>query len=430
MSDKIYNPEEETDSFIKRDLPESTMNKLTFDQLIQTNKEYQKLLSKLAEKNIVTRKPSYLSKSDMKVLNNLLQENFEYMIQILTKPIYKVELDNLYTTSISILNSLSQFTHQHEILLYQKLEKLKFMELKFHSLRMIGSKDAYIKADSLLEEIENIQNDQSLQDNISLINIATILLYKGLTKFYLEDFENAEKYGIDALDLLEKKGFGNNSDEEENKQVKCMSQILEFLVELYDLKKDYKSALSCYDKAYYLNIGKYGVKSEMAQQYKRKKDIYQNSVNNKNLMENYNTLNQNYYYNENDYYYNNDDGYNNDFVNRKLIQGNIANAKGTAETFSFKIPVTKNVEPMIISLYALSEDPNVDRFASELFLKNLYLDKTRLFNILGIKNQVEQQNYMLYTDDAINDILQNIQVDEENSIFINDPSLLSAVINC
>ena len=85
---------------------------------------------------------------------------------------------------------------------------------------------------------------------------------------------------------------------------------------------------------------------------------------------------------------------------------------------------------MIISLYALSEDPNVDRFASELFLKNLYLDKTKLFNILEIKDQVAQQNYVLYTDDAINDILQNIQVDEDNSILINNPLLLSAVINC
>ena len=58
-------------------------------------------------------------------------------------------------------------------------------------------------------------------------------------------------------------------------------------------------------------------------------------------------------------------------MNKKLMQGNISNAKGTTDTFSFKIPITKNIEPMIISIYALSEDFEEDRFSPELFLKNI-----------------------------------------------------------
>ena len=60
-----------------------------------------------------------------------------------------------------------------------------------------------------------------------------------------------------------------------------MSNILEFMVEIYDLKKDYNSAVSCYEKVYYLNVGKYGVNSESAQRYKRKREEYENYISKK-----------------------------------------------------------------------------------------------------------------------------------------------------
>ena len=59
-----------------------------------------------------------------------------------------------------------------------------------------------------------------------------------------------------------------------------MSNILEFMVELYDLKKDYKSAV-CYEKAYNLNMGKYGVNNEYAKRYKKKREEYENNISKK-----------------------------------------------------------------------------------------------------------------------------------------------------
>ena len=112
------------------------------------------------------------------------------------------------------------------------------------------------------------------------------------------------------------------------------------------------------------------------------------------------------------------------------MQGNIGNAKGTAETFSFKIPVTKNIEPMIISFYCLSSDTSVDRFSSELFLKNIYLDKKKIFSFYGMNEHSLQQNAFLYSDDTINDILENIKLVNNSKIVIDNPMVKAALISC
>ena len=75
----------------------------------------------------------------------------------------------------------------------------------------------------------------------------------------------------------------------------------------------------------------------------------------------------------------------NDFI-KKLKEGKIINSKGRAETFSFNIPVTKIVEPLLLSIYALPNSiyvENNDFYSHDLFLKNLYFDKTKLFDYLG-----------------------------------------------
>jgi hypothetical protein len=288
------------------------------------------------------------------------------------------------------------------------------MELKFHNLRFNGTRNDFLKADSLLDEMDSIQKDQIVAPEISLIDVSAILLYKAMIKFYLEDIELAENYAFEALDTLER---NKDVDEQGNKKIEKISNILEFLVEIYDLKKDFNSAISCYEKAYYLNVGKYGVNSIYAQKYKRKKEDYENKVNKNN---------NNIYNSYDDSFYND----NNNFNNKQLMQGNIANAKGTAETFSFKIPITKNIEPMIISLYCLSDNNDMDRFSSELFLKNLYLDKNKLFSFYGMNDHSLQQNYFLYTDDTINDILENIRIEDNSLIVIDNPMVQAALINC
>ena len=411
ISMKDYQDNKDDYNNIKKDLPESPMNKYTYDQLLELNKEYSKQLSKAIETLVLKKKKLILPKNDMKVLNNLLLENYKYLAELIPKTIYTLEFDNLYSISLSILNDLSQIELQ-DIKLYQKLQRIKFMELKFQNLRFNGTRNDFLKADSLIEEMEDIQKDKLVSSRISLATLSKTLLYKAMIKFYLEEIELSENYAYEALYILEK---NKDIEDEGNKKIEIMSNILEFMVELYDLKKDYNSAVSCYEKAYYLNVGKFGVNSESAQRYKRKREEYENNINKKNI--NYN----------NAPYTNND---NNDFNNKNLIKGNIANAKGTAETFSFKIPITKNIEPMIISFYSLSHGNGSDRFSPELFVKNIYLDKNKLFSFYGMNEHSLQQNYFLYTDDTINDILENIRLENDSIIIIDNPMVQAALINC
>ena len=93
--------------------------------------------------------------------------------------------------------------------------------------------------------MENIQKEKILENNITLIDISTILLYKAMTKFFLEDIEMAEEYAFEAMDLLE-----NQKDKEKygGKKADKISNILDFIIEIYQLKKDFDSVISCYEK--------------------------------------------------------------------------------------------------------------------------------------------------------------------------------------
>ena len=416
----VYDENKFDDLIINKDLPHSPINNYSYGELLNLNKEYNKQILKAIENLILEKKPLILPKNDMKVINNLLQENYNYLLQIIQNSLYNVEFDNLYFVSLSILNNLSQL-ELTDVKIYQKKQKLKFMELKFHNFRYKGNRNDFLKAENLLEDMENIQEEKILENDITLIDISTVLLYKAMTKFFLEDIEMAEEYAFKALDLLENQ---KEKDKFGGKKVDKISNILDFIVEIYQMKKDFDSVISCYEKAYYLNAGKYGLNSPECLKYKKKKEEFEKNLQFQKCIYNYNNWDMNNNYNDS-YCYNE----NNDFTNQKLMKGNVSNAKGSTDTFSFKIPITKNIEPMIISLYCLNDDYIDDKFNSDLFLKNIYLDKSKLFKYYGINEHSVQQNYLLYTDDTVNDILSDIKF-ENDQIIIENPMILDALINC
>ena len=216
------------DLIINKDLPYSKMNNYSYGELLNLNKEYDKQILKTIENLILEKKTLILPKNDMKIINNLLQENYNYLLQIIKNPMYKLEFDNLYTVSLSILNNLSQL-EPRDIKIYQKKLKLKFMNLKFHNLRFNGNRNDFLNAEKLLEEIENIQSEKILENDISIIDISTILLYKAMTKFFLEDLEMAKEYALDALNLLENQ---KEKDNYTNIKVDKISNILDFIIEI------------------------------------------------------------------------------------------------------------------------------------------------------------------------------------------------------
>ena len=251
------------------------------------------------------------------------------------------------------------------------------------------------------------------------LDISSVKLNKAFIKFCICDFYLAEEYALRALEILDKYNslkMGNNinitkKNENEEKYIKKLIQVHEFLAELYDLKKDYRSALSSYEKCYYLYIGRYGINNPLIAPIKKKKELFEKKVDNikietKRIK------------------------YEDDFIS-KLKEGKIMNSKGQTDTYSFMIPITKIVEPLLVQIYALPEYENSgDYYNYDLFLKNIYFDKAKLFKYIGYDDRTQKENYMLYTDEALNIILQKIEVINNKYIHINDPLLYDICINC
>ena len=426
MEDKNYNyndeNEEDEPSDMEKNLPISQPSGQNYQGLLKINEIYTRQLSKLSKNDARFKTKTSLPYNDMKVLNSLLKENFAYLTLLLRYKNCNIEFDNLYTISIEILNLLAQIG-QSKINLYQKCQRLKFMELKFQNLRICGREIDYSEADQLLDEMERLQYDTSLNNYLTDLDISTVKLNRAFIKFCICDFYLAKEYALNALEILDQfnplqspKNLNKikKNNEEEEKYIKKLTQIHEFLAELYDLQKDYPNALSSYEKCYYLYIGRYGINHPLIAPIKKKKEIYEKKV-------------------EKMKFESNKMQKENDFIT-KLKEGKIVNSRGKAETFSFTIPVTKIVEPLLISIYALPDsiyiDNNNDFYSHDLFLKNLYFDKSKLFNYLGFIEGNQNENYLLYTDEALNIILEKIVVIDNKFINFTDPLLYNICINC
>ena len=402
---------------IDKNLPISQPSGQNYQGLLKINEIYTRQLSKLTKNDIKFKTKTTLPFNDMKVLNSLLKENFIYLTLLLRYKNFNIEFDNLYTISIEILNLLGQIG-QSKINVYQKLQRLKFMELKYQSLRIGGREIDFSEADALLDEIEKLQYDPSLSNYLTELDISTTKLNRAFIKFCICDFYLAKEYALNTLEILDQfnplknKKLKNNEDQE--KYIKKLTQAHEFLAELYDLQKDYENALSSYEKCYYLYIGRYGINHPLIAPIKKKKELYEKKVQNMKF-ETSKVQKEN------------------DFIT-KLKEGKIVNSKGRAETFSFMIPITKIVEPLLVSIYALPEsmyiDNNDELFSHDLFLKNLYFDKTKLFSYLGFMEGTPNENYLLYTDEALNIILEKIVVIDNKYIDFTDPLLFKICINC
>ena len=410
MEDLNFNAVDEAFYNNQPQLPISQDSGLNFQNLLKTNQIYSNQLLNVVSSNSreIQKKKFILPYNDMKVINSLIKEDFSYLLQLLKFNQFKHEFDALYIHSMKILNLLGEIPN-NKINLYQNIQKLKFMELKFQCLRINGTDNDFSEADSLLDEMEEIIYEPSLKDYVSVIDILTLNLNRAYIKFCIFEFENAKQYALNAEEIIEKGNMVSNKGDEE-KCKKKLAQINEFLAELYDFEKDYEKAYESYNKYYYFYLGRYGINNPLIEVIKKKKELYEKKRNEQINMKFEKPT---------------------DSLINKLKAGKISNSKGQSDTFSFVVPSTKISEPLIIKIYALPKfKGDIDYFSDYLFLKNLYFDKLKLFEYFGIDDEFDQQNYILYTDEALNSILENIVVHEDNTIEFTDPSLYSIFINC
>ena len=394
-------------------LPISKVSGQDYIGLLKINEVYILQLMKIFSGNNRYKK-NILPYNDMIVINSLLKENLRYLYMLFQYQNLQFEFEELYNKSIQILNLLEK-TDDNKINIFQKLFRIKYLKLKFQLLKIGGRDYDLANADNLLEELEKIYYEPLIKNYITDMDISSLKLDRAFIKFCICDFYLAREYALDSLEILNKYDIFK-MDKKENKSnkeqyIKKQVQIYEFLAQIYDMEKDYQNCLTCYEKSYYLYLGIYNINHPIFTELKSKMETYKNIVK---------SMNSEIKMAEEE-----------EMFIQKFNEGIISNFKGTADSFSFNIPVTNIVEPLLISIYALPKFQyiDLDYFSKDLFLKNIYLDKAKLFPYLGYDKKTQNENYILYTDDALNYLLQKVVVIHNKYIYFTDPTLYSISIN-
>ena len=411
------NQQEENKVYQNIEILKSPFTNNTYKDFYKICRAYYNELMHISKSNNPT-----LSKDDIIVIDDLIKEIYKYSND-LTKINLIQEAKNIIDIGLvisdfqlKIFGELKSIQKDNENLiekLYYPLSlKLILLEANFNILYKYEKN--YLDGEKNLEEILEVQKYLKLPN----YNIACSQFYYSILKYLNNDLEKAELYSNKSLDLLENKGNdkteNKNEPNKDNKIKRKMSNILEFLAELYQIKKDYNQVINCYEKAYYLNLGRYGGQNVNTEYFKTKLEILQEEIkkNQNNFSINNSIVNnrseaktaQNFYVrNDSQFTGNNSINNNNYSAFNQTMTGNILH-KGKTDTFSFKIPTSSLYEPFLVSIYNLGKDDN-NRYLSELFVCNLCFDKNKLLKFLG-ENDIN--NYVFYTDENLNQILCNI----------------------
>ena len=431
------NQQEENKVYQNIEIPKSPFTNNTYKDFYKICRAYYNELMHISKSNNPT-----LSKDDIIVIDDLIKEIYKYSTD-LTKINLIQEAKNIIDIGLVIsdfqlkifgeLKSIQKDSENLVEKLYYPLSlKLILLEANFNILYKYEKN--YLDGEKNLEEILEVQRYLKLPN----YNIACSKFYYSILKYLNNDLEKAELYANESLDLLENKGNDKSENKKEpnkdNKITRKMSNILEFLAELYQIKKDYNQVINCYEKAYYLNLGRYGGQNVNTEYFKTKLEILQEEMkkNQNNFSINNSIVNnrseaktaQNFYVrNDSQFTGNNSINNNNYSAFNQTMTGNILH-KGKTDTFSFKIPTSSLYEPFLVSIYNLGKDDN-NRYLSELFVCNLCFDKNKLLKFLG-ENDIN--NYVFYTDDNLNQILCNITLINGYVSFL-DNNLKNCLIN-
>ena len=436
------NQQEENKVYQNIEIPKSPFTNNTYKDFYKICRAYYNELMHISKSNNPT-----LSKDDIIVIDDLIKEIYKYSTD-LTKINLIQEAKNIIDIGLVIsdfqlkifgeLKSIQKDSENLVEKLYYPLSlKLILLEANFNILYKYEKN--YLDGEKNLEEIMDVQKYLKLPN----YNFACSKFYYAILKLYNNDIEKAELYANESLDLLENKGNEktekqNSEVNKDNKLTRKMSNILEFLAEIYQIKKEYNQLINCYEKAYYLNLGRYGGQNVNTEYFKTKLEILQDEIkkNPSQLHSNFSINNsivnnrseaktvQNFYIkNDSQFTGNNSINNNNYSTFNQTMQGNILH-KGKTDTFSFKIPTSSLYEPFLVSIYNLGKDDN-NRYLSELFVCNLCFDKNKLLKFLG-ENDIN--NYVFYTDDNLNQILCNITLINGYVSFL-DNNLKNCLIN-
>ena len=387
----------------------------TYNELTFAIDDYIKELKKI---NLPLPTSSAISKEDVIVVYDIIKEVIDSIEEFVKSDLIE-EAKSIIDQSLLLLNEYEIVLNALPIIkekmnkknkidksILAKQLRLALLEHKCNIVLLIEVN--YEESDRVIKEIIEMQNELQLPPKC----LNKYLYYMAIVKFNINNYPRAKFYAEEGIELLNK--------EDNDKNIRMISYLFELLAIINTYEGNLTEAIESYQKAYYLNLGKYGSDNIYTMYYQKKCEIEKQKVNlssislssNEDNLKKKEKQTQRPKEKEEDKY----------FLYQMTFCKGIVH-KGKTETYAFKIPTTELYEPFMISVYALDKKEEKDIYSSRLFISNIFFDKEKMMRYY-IKAKSENINF--YTDETLNKILRTISLEKEN-ILLSDMNLVKCI---
>ena len=384
----------------------------TYNDLSYAIDDYIKELKKI---NLPLSTSSAISKEDVIVIYDIIKEVIDSIEELVKSELIEeaksiidkaLLLLNEYETALNALPIIKEKMNNNNKIdksILAKQLRLALLEHKCNIVLLIETN--YEESDRVVKEIIEMQNELQLPPKC----LNKYLYYMAIVKFNINNYPRARFYAEEGIELINK--------EDSDKNIRMISYLFELLAIINTYEGHFDEAIESYQKAYYLNLGKYGSDNIYTMYYQKKCEEKVHQLSNSFSSSHEDTKKTTVPKQKEE---NNEDKY---FLYQMTFCKGIVH-KGKTETYAFKIPTTELYEPFMISIYALDKNEQKDMYNSRLFVSNIFFDKEKMSRYcMG----AETENINFYTDETLNKILKTISLEKEN-IRLSDMNLVKCIL--
>ena len=384
----------------------------TYNDLSYAIDDYIKELKKI---NLPLSTSSAISKEDVIVIYDIIKEVIDSIEELVKSELIEeaksiidkaLLLLNEYETALNALPIIKEKMNNNNKIdksILAKQLRLALLEHKCNIVLLIETN--YEESDRVVKEIIEMQNELQLPPKC----LNKYLYYMAIVKFNINNYPRARFYAEEGIELINK--------EDSDKNIRMISYLFELLAIINTYEGHFDEAIESYQKAYYLNLGKYGSDNIYTMYYQKKCEEKVHQLSNSFSSSHEDTKKTTVPKQKEE---NNEDKY---FLYQMTFCKGIVH-KGKTETYAFKIPTTELYEPFMISIYALDKNEQKDMYNSRLFVSNIFFDKEKMSRYY-IRAKTENINF--YTDETLNKILKTISLEKEN-ILLSDMNLVKCIL--
>ena len=387
----------------------------TYNDLSYAIDDYIKELKKI---NLPLSTSSAISKEDVIVIYDIIKEVIDSIEELVKSELIEeaksiidkaLLLLNEYETALNALPIIKEEMNNNNKIdksILAKQLRLALLEHKCNIVLLIETN--YEESDRVVKEIIEMQNELQLPPKC----LNKYLYYMAIVKFNINNYPRARFYAEEGIELINK--------EDSDKNIRMISYLFELLAIINTYEGHFDEAIESYQKAYYLNLGKYGSDNIYTMYYQKKCEIKKEKVHqlSNSFSSSHEDTKKTTVPKQKEE--NNEDKY---FLYQMTFCKGIVH-KGKTETYAFKIPTTELYEPFMISIYALDKNEQKDMYNSRLFVSNIFFDKEKMSRYY-IRAKTENINF--YTDETLNKILKTISLEKEN-ILLSDMNLVKCIL--